>query len=385
MSGEIVQLTGADFQDAIDFLNLVFGTHAPHDFESFLPAIYQPTEEAMACNHAVRVGGRIRAIVGLFPLTLQVGATRLRVGGIGGVSTHPKARRAGHMRALMTHCVDLMRQQGYHLSYLGGQRQRYQYFGYERCGALYSYALNGANLRHCFGQEDTGIRFEPLEGEQAERLQLAQRMHDSQPAHCLRAPGNFHNHLRNWHNRPQAALSTAGDMVGYLVATARGDRVYEVAATDEEVAERLLRAWVATAAGGGTTVELPATRAALGRGLGRWCEHPAVSLAGNFQVFNWQQVLEALLAARALAGPLLPGRVVIGITGQERLELAVEGGQTACTATTAPPHVEWDAHTALRALFGPLRPSAVVELPARAAVLEQWCPLPLSWPHQDGV
>jgi len=97
MKVEVVQLTAADWEEGLTFLNGVFGEHRPHDFATLLPSIYQPTEEFMACNHAVREDGNIRAVVGLFPIDWQVGDTRLKVGGIGGVSTHESVRGKGYM------------------------------------------------------------------------------------------------------------------------------------------------------------------------------------------------------------------------------------------------------------------------------------------------
>ncbi len=41
--------------------------------------------------------------------------------------------------------------------------------------------------------------------------------------------------------------------------------------------------------------------------------------------------------------------------------------------------------TAMRLLFGPLAPSQVLPLPSKAAVLDAWCPLPLTWTNQDGI
>ena len=95
----IERLSTADFEEAMDFLNLVFGAVEPHDFERMLPLCYRPQE--MHRNLAIREGGRIRAIVGLFERSLEVGAHTLRVGCIGGVSTHPRSRGRGYMRALM--------------------------------------------------------------------------------------------------------------------------------------------------------------------------------------------------------------------------------------------------------------------------------------------
>lgn len=384
MSAEIVQLTAADFEDAMDFLNLVFGTHRPHDFENLLPAIYQPTDAQMACNYAVRKQGKIRGIVGLFPIHWKVGDATFKVGGIGGVSTHPKSRGAGYMKALMNRCVEVMREEGYHLSYLGGQRQRYQYFGYERCGQVGSFSLNKNNLRHRFA-DDPGIRFEPLDKENGEQLARARELHDAQHAHCLRRPDNFHNHLRNWNNQSHATLDSSGRMVGYLVVNEKGDSVSELVAENDETALRLLRAWMAERSIWEVSIGLPAWRADLARLLGACCENTSARPGGNWQIFDWAGVVGALLEARQLSGPLLPGTVVIDIQGYGALELHVEGDQATCARSTAPADLSCDTFTAMRLLFGPLPASQVLALPASAAVLEQWCPLPLSWPHQDGV
>ena len=42
MSHQIIQLSAEDFEEGMDFLNLVFGQHAPHDFARMLPSIYRP-------------------------------------------------------------------------------------------------------------------------------------------------------------------------------------------------------------------------------------------------------------------------------------------------------------------------------------------------------
>ena len=368
----------------MDFLNLVFGTHRPHDFENLLPAIYRPTEPLMACNYAVREHGKIRGIVGLFPMHWKVGDTTFKVGGIGGVSTHPKSRGAGYMKALMNRCVAVMREEGYHLSYLGGQRQRYQYFGYERCGQVCSFSLNKNNLRHRFADDPT-IGFEPLEKADGERLTRARQLHDAQHAHCLRAPDDFYHHLRNWYSQPHAALDSSGRMVGYLVANEKGDSVSELAAESEATALRMLRAWVAERSGWEVSIGLPSWRAGLANMLGACCENYSVRPGGNWQIFDWAGVVGALLQARRLGGPLSPGAVVIDIEGYGGLALRVAEDSTACSSTSAPADLRCDPFTAMRLLFGPLPASQMLALPASAAVLEQWCPLPLSWPHQDGV
>jgi predicted N-acetyltransferase YhbS len=383
MSTELTPLAAVDFQDAMDFLNLVFGAHRPHDFERLLPALYQPTDEAMACNYAVREDGRIRGIVGMYPMRWQLGDVCLKVAGIGAVSTHPKSRGAGHMKALMHHCVSSMREQGCQLSYLGGQRQRYGYFGYERCGHVLQFNLTQANLRHCFGQLDPGVHFAPLTQDDQAWLRQARELHDLQPTRCHRAPADFYNHLLNWYSTPHVALDSQGQMLTYLVANKDGSTISELPTEDDALFLRVLRAW----AGQRPEVSLPVSPLQPNRArlLYTCCEGVSVRSSGNWQIFDWPAVLGALLDARNAAHSLAPGRVCIGIQGVGAIELGVDRNDTFCTLSDREPDLSCDTRTAMRLLFGPTAPSLVMELPSAARMVEQWCPLPLHWHHQDGV
>jgi predicted N-acetyltransferase YhbS len=384
MNGDIVRLGAADFEEAVDFLNLVFGTHGPHDFELLLPKLYRRDDECMGWNRAVKEGGRIRAIVGLFPLSWQVGDTQLKMGGIGGVSSHPRCRGAGYMKALMLDCVDTMRREGQHLSWLGGQRQRYGYFGYERCGVGLEYRVSKTNLRHIGAQPGT-LRFVPIEeGDKAE-LARAKELYDARPSRATREGHDFWQICRSWQDRPHAAVDEDGDMVGYVVANSSGDHLSEVCAVDAAEAATMVRAWVGDTKAGSVVVDVPAWDLGLGRALDVFAEGAQAKTSGNWQIFDWCAVLEALLLLKGRTAPLADGEAVLEIQGYGRLRLVVRQGEGRCERTDAAAGLSCDALTAHRLLFGPLSPAQVVELPRAVWALEAWCPLPLSWARPDGV
>jgi predicted N-acetyltransferase YhbS len=383
VSDEIVRLRAADFEEGLDFLNLVFSGYSPTDFAKLLPVLYRPTDQHMGCNYAIRQQGRIRAVVGLFPLQWQAGPALLKVAGIGGVSTHPNYRNGNLMKRLMQHCVAQMKAEGYHLSWLGGQRQRYLYHGYEKCGVGVSMSLSRSNLKHCFAGEPR-LRFEPLAAGDQARLDRARALHDAQPSRARRVPGDFHLHCVSWHHRPHAALDHSGRMVGYLVANAKGDAVTELVAESDEAAVEMARCW---AARGDQGINIDLNPAAPGpiRRLGQVCEGMNTHASGNWQFFAWEEVLGALLHLRRGMGPLPAGRVVVGVEGYGQLALEVEGEHARASRTEEEPAVRGAAPLMLRLLCGPLPPSQVAALPAAASLLEAWCPLPLCWARQDGV
>jgi len=383
MADTIIQLSADDFEEAMDFLDLVFSTHGVHDIARQMPLFYRPQERLMSCNYAIRRHGRLRAIVSLFPFEWHVGDAVLRVAFIGGVSSHRHSRGEGLMSILMEHCVGLMRAQGYHLSLLGGQRQRYLYFGYEKCGYKYSFTLKGANIKHCFAGEP-GVRLEGLAAANTEYVARAKELYDAQPAHCQHSLEEFHLHCLNFLNQPFAAFAEDGHMVGYLVANEEGDQVTELCAEDEGSALQMLRAWIARRDGKSTTVEVEPLADRLVHQLGQICEQTDIHSSGNWQVFDWVATSDALMKMRYIGGAMAAGAVTVGIEGCGAVRLEV--GEEGASGSTAdgPCDVQCDVPTAMRLLFGPLPPRQVMSLPERAALLEAWCPLPLSWKRQDG-
>ena len=383
MTETLVQLTAADFDEAIDFLNLVFGMYQPHDFVNLLPALYRPTDEHMGHNLAIRRHGRIAAIVGMFPISWHVGGRVLRLAGIGGVSTHARWRSGGLMRALMEECLRRMQADGCEASWLGGLRQRYRHFGYEVCGHHLAFTLSKRNATAA-GMAPP-IRFEPLVDGDPARIAMAATLHEAQTARCVRLRQDFPLYLRNWHHKAQAALGDHGKMLAYLVTNGKGDYVPEVAAETPAVAFEVLRAWALQREGGDISIEVAPHEVELARRLGVWAEHVQVRPAANWQILQWQPLLGAMLALQQSCRPLPEGSVVIRPGASRPLRLSVRDGHATCTPTDDRPDVDAETSTLMRALFGPLRPSQVIPLPGAACALEGWCPLPLYLPRQDTV
>jgi predicted N-acetyltransferase YhbS len=384
MTERIIQLTANDFEEAMDFFNLIFSAYAPHDFESMLPHVYRPTEEQMGYNYAIKTGGRIRAIVGMVPITWEAGGVEIRVAGIGGVSTHPKWRSHGFMKALMNHCLGRMKEQGYHASWLGGQRQRYLYFGYERCGSMNVFTVNKTNVRHCF-QGEANLHLDPLVADDADRIAKAKALHDARPVHCRRPLEDFHKYCVSWNCRPLVAMDVDGRMVGYLVVNKKGSAIAELVAETDDLAVRMVHAWLANRSEDSVTIDVHPLWAGLARKLGEICEDQRIVMSGNWRIFDWVTVADALMKMRRAIGPMAEGRVVVEIDGYGTIELSVDGEEAACIASDAAHDLHCSPPAAMRLLFGPLRPSLVLPVPERAAPLESWCPLPLGWCRQDGV
>jgi len=384
MSDTIIRLTAGDFDEAMAFLDMVFGEHAPHDFAAFLPSIYQPTDEAMRCNYAIRDGKRLGAIVGVFPIDWRVNGIRMKVAGIGGVSVHPDSRGKGYMKTLMNHAVCEMKREGCDLSYLGGRRQRYAYFGFEVSDTYYRVNFLADNIRHTFKGRAPAVTFEPVT-EDLDTLSQLKALHDAQPQYCDRPAERFLHFLKSWDCKPSLARDTDGQIVGYVSQHPKEPVLHEFVALNEDVAAEMVHRLFLDGAERLTVLLYPPAGSILRR-LNTFAESTRYLPNGNWQVFNWAKVLDALIKSKHAAEPMPGGEVVLAIEGEtDAFKIMVDGDQARCEAADQTPNLSLSPLKAVQALLGPGSPSTVIELPKTASLLSAWCPLPLGISTQDHV
>jgi predicted N-acetyltransferase YhbS len=135
-----------EFEPLMRFVERAFG-HSKGFFPRAYPHLYQPTEKALSWAYVIEEQGEIASHVGVYPIETSTAGVRFSVGGIGAVSTSPKARGKGYMTELLHYVVAEMRRIGYPISWLGGDRQRYNSFGWELASPLYDLEFSLRSLK----------------------------------------------------------------------------------------------------------------------------------------------------------------------------------------------------------------------------------------------
>ncbi len=145
MSAEIRHVRAEEFESFAGFLERAFG-HSKAFFQREYPHLYQPTQRALEWAYVIEEDGEIASHVGLYPIETVTAGVRISVGGIGAVSTVPSARGRGYMTELLRHIIGEMRRIGYPVSWLGGDRQRYNSFGWEMAAPVYRLSFSQRSL-----------------------------------------------------------------------------------------------------------------------------------------------------------------------------------------------------------------------------------------------
>jgi predicted acetyltransferase len=146
--------TAEMFDDYMDFINYVFGFNGDSsDFKKLLPKLYKYEYEPAVSSYVAVEDGKLKSAIGAFDHDITVCGIHVKTRGIGNVAVHPYARGKGYMKKLMNMALDDMENEGIALSVLGGRRQRYNFFSYDKLGQAVSMSFNGDNFRHTFGKD----------------------------------------------------------------------------------------------------------------------------------------------------------------------------------------------------------------------------------------
>ena len=381
---EIVRLTPADYEQAVDFLDLVFSqAKKPHHFEKMLPRLALP--DAMTHHFALKRDGRIRAMLGVYPLETTIDGERFLFSTTGNVATHWRDTGRGYMSALLERAMTELHDIGADASRLGGHRQRYNRYGFEMAGTGVSMSLTAHNVH---GAAFAPLDFRPVAREDAETLALIRALHARSAMAVDRGnDDSLYRVLTAWEAQPFAAFDENNRFSGYLVSAQGGGSLAELKAETPDLAERMLLSWIKAYPENGLSFTLPPWEAETIARLSRHCQSLSLNPASQFKIISWTRLISALGRVRSRMKPLIDGECVVNIPGETRFILRVRGGALSCEETALPADLTLDHLTATRLIFGPLPPEAV--LPGLSgkggAMLSALLPLPLSWNGQDRV
>lgn len=367
--------------DILDFINLVFSQNArPHDFEKLLPKVY--AHPGFSQYHAVAVeNGRIKGTVAMLPLEIRVKGTEtpLRAGYIGSVSVHPKARGEGHMIALMQMQIEEARRRDYDFLSLGGQRQRYGYFGFEKCGVGVRFHVNASNVRHALKDaSNDDYSFVPVNEPNSSALNAIARLHESKPLSCVRSRELLGDILHTFNGEPYLILGNiCGEPCGYLVAM-DGDITELALADGAEDVRAVIKCWMEGRKK--SAVYISGYDQDMIRALQAFSESYTLSDSQMIRVFHWQRVLDAGLRLAVQTGKSLPeGEITVEIENAGCYTLANRKGEASVRQDTgAEPVCRMTQQQAAHGFF-----SSLSALYPPESALKGWMPLPLDIPVTD--
>ena len=366
------------YDDLMDFMNYVFGFNGNEkDFKKLLPKLYKPEYDPCYSNYVVTENGKLKAAIGAFDSDLSVDGEILKSRGIGNVAVHPYSRSKGYMKDCMRLALRDMIEDGVDFSILGGQRQRYQHFGFEHAGQQISVGVDRGNLRRAFENVPlTPLEFRDVNADDADLLDRIHALHAAKPVHTVRPRASFYDIACSWRSSLTAILRD-GDFRGYFIGG-----LGELTLADPEDTVDVVRNYVAQR--GDVHLSFPVWETDLLARITRFGGGISFDHCEMFNILNYPHVIAALLRFKAKREELGDGELSLFIRGfagdvsvriaVKNNEVTVEEGASDCALALG--HLE-----AISFLCGLWSPHRLALSPA----VRSWFPLPLFVDGADHV
>lgn len=368
----------------IDFINEVFFGDDENntEFLKLLPKIYKDKYRPAYNNFVVQdADGTFRSAIGNFYNDMTVGGIDLKTCCIGNVAVGAEYRSMGYMKKLMEMSVEDMKNNGTALSYLGGQRQRYGYFGYENSGVCYNFVFSRNSYKHSLRNMAGGLSFEKLTEDDKELYDFIDGIYAKQPVISRRPKDAYYDILCSWCDIPYIVREN-GTPVGYAVLSTDNKNISEFGLADNALLPRFIASLFETfdvrefhfdIAPFETEKAAFFTRTASGMDIGG---------SESILVFDYKTVITAFLRAKAAYTTLCDGEMTVlihGVKGDEKLKISVINNTVNVENTEDTAQAEFDCHEAVRAFFS-IYPTDRAKLSPQA---QSWLPLPMYFSSRD--
>ena len=377
-----------DYEELLDMLDNVFFLEDEEEpkrtFITLLPKLYKKEYRPWENNYCVWEDGALKAAVGMYVSDMEIAGEAIRVGGIGNVAVARDCRRKGYMKLAMDAAMEAMKAAGCHFGELGGQRQRYQFWGFERGGAAVDASFSETNLRHAYGENalDPAWRAEEIKLDDQEALAQAQAFIESMAIHYKHSPGAFYDALCSWRETPYA-IWKGESLEGFFTLSRNGKHIGQFRVCCAENLEMALRAAYAVLPqsdhGHSIGMSIPLWQRDLLRLAEELAEGCDLDDTGMYTILNWEKMLGALLKLQAMCKPLVDGEMSVYVDG-ETLRVAVMDGVPCVEAFDGEAGKAFTHLEALRYFLAPYTNLRNGDAPAQC-----WFPLPLGLMGIDTV
>ncbi|MCM8785938.1 MAG: GNAT family N-acetyltransferase [Candidatus Omnitrophica bacterium] len=157
-----------EYEKIMRFLEDVYG-HFYNLFPLVYPQSWKQENTDFSNILIIEEDNKLCSLVRIFPLTLIQNNIKIKIAGIGAVSTKFEERGKGYMTTLLKETIKKMEKDGYPLSILWGDRHRYINFGYENSGKIINLTIT---LRGLEKQKVNSVKVKKYLGEKEVLLKV---------------------------------------------------------------------------------------------------------------------------------------------------------------------------------------------------------------------
>ena len=381
---EIRRLKKENYDELISLLNLVFSkqNNCIMDFEKELPNMCIRDDVHMRKHVGLFVNDKLVSVVGVYPLPTRVLDSEINFCTVGNVATHPEYEGRGYMNILLSKAMEIVKEEKYDACRLGGDRARYLRFGFELCGRNYSYYITQKNVKKSLLSDyGKNTRITEILPNDEKCLTFARKIYHQNKVSTLREDnGTMYRVMTAWKNIPYLVFKN-DEPIGCFTLSPDKKTVSESYALNRDSYLDMVVA-ISNYLSDDFSITLFEHDIDLLRVMSKCAEYMSIQIPSNFNMVNFEKVIDAYIKLKASYTSLADGCITIFIKEYGKIKIFANENGCGCVKYDGKCDFELSKPDATRFIFGMQPPVTVVEpnLFAKANF-----PLPLSWNTQNRV
>jgi len=147
-----------EFDSLVKLEELCFSGNRPID--KHYPHVFKNRDECVKNTIVFSQDGNIICALGIYPALMYISGTVLSAASLTFVATHPDYRGRGLMQKAVKLAIGEMKNRNIALSWLVGDRQRYNHFGWETAGRKNFYTITRRSITNLKRKPPTILKYE---------------------------------------------------------------------------------------------------------------------------------------------------------------------------------------------------------------------------------
>jgi len=317
---ELLKADNNDFEEVLDLIDLVFNSFK---FETMLPAQYKEKNFMSGTNYIVKENGKIVASVGAYPVDYNVCGDNLRASGITAVAVHSRNRLNGYMKKLMEMALADMRDDNVDLSFLYGERQRYEYFGYTPCGVRLEYYCNKHNIQHYFKDKlNANIMLKEADKKDTELFDEINKIYSSKRVYVVRPRERFIDIMSTWENKTLAVYND-DRFIGYISTSKDLDSICEFFIDDVNLSCDVINAYLEKFDRYDVTISIFPYETELCTYLSKFTGTVTIKDDSNLNIINYKNILNSFLKLKCEYTKIPDGAITFNIRDTGNITITI--------------------------------------------------------------
>lgn len=370
--------TDNENESLIEFLDEIFfeNDEPPCGFKILLPKIYKSESRPAYNNFIVKQSdGKFRAAVGAFYNELSAGGETLKAYCIGNVGVGKQYRSKGYMRELMNMAIDDMTAKGADFAYLGGNRHRYAYFGFEPGGIKYNFIFHRDKIKHSLGEKSSRLTIKELEKNDEKSLDFIEKIYKENTVHSIRKREDLFDILCSWERQPYL-LFDGNEPVGYIICKGKIRFVDEMTLTDSRYYPDTVKAVFENSEEKKISFHSAEFETEKMSFMIKNADEYTVGCDEASLILNFEKCIRAFMKAKTEFTRLCDGELSVLIHGKradEKFKITVKDNRVSTEKFSGEAQLELE-HLEAERLFFSAASEKRISLPPETA---QWLPLPI--------